>query len=163
VQTGWSRIDARQVSLVVRTLQFPPESVCDLFEVMMANNDTKPCSDAITEEMKKFQGTWRQIAYKRDGVTEPVDEQGWGPRVTFTGDAFVVTLADGSIRSRGLTSSTRPGNLRPSTGQIRSAMTLGRPYWSSTLWRVTGWSFVPLSPDTIGRRISGHGRAEERA
>ena len=56
---------------------------------------------AVAEEMKKFQGTWKQIAYERDGVTEPLDEQGWEPRVTFTGDAFVVTLADGSIPIKG--------------------------------------------------------------
>ena len=47
------------------------------------------------------QGTWRQIAYERDGVTEPLDEQGWEPRVTFTGDMFVVRLADGSTPIRG--------------------------------------------------------------
>lgn len=57
--------------------------------------------DAVTEEMKKLQGTWKQIGYERDGVAEPLDEQGWEPRVTFTGDAFVVTLADGSIPIKG--------------------------------------------------------------
>ena len=67
----------------------------------MANTDATSFPDAITEERKKFQGTWKQIAYERDGVTEPLDEQGWEPRVTFTGDAFVVTLADGSILIRG--------------------------------------------------------------
>lgn len=51
----------------------------------------------MTNELQKFQGTWTQIAYERDGVVEPPDEQGWEPRVTFTGDAFVVTLADGSV------------------------------------------------------------------
>lgn len=54
-------------------------------------------SDAVADEMKKFQGTWKQIGYQRDGLTDPPDEQGWEPTVTFTGDAFVVTLADGSI------------------------------------------------------------------
>jgi uncharacterized protein (TIGR03067 family) len=68
---------------------------------MMANNDTKPFPDAITVEMKKFQGTWKQIAYERDGVTEPADEQDWEPRVTFMGDEFVVTLADGNIPIKG--------------------------------------------------------------
>jgi uncharacterized protein (TIGR03067 family) len=58
-------------------------------------------TDAITEEMKRFQGTWKQIAYERDGVPEPLDEQGWEPRVTFTGDAFVVTLANGNIPIKG--------------------------------------------------------------
>ena len=51
--------------------------------------------------MKKFQGTWKQIGYERDGVKEPLDEQGWGPRVTFEGDTFVVTLADGSSPIKG--------------------------------------------------------------
>ena len=52
-------------------------------------------------EMARLQGTWRQIAYERDGVTDPPDEQGWQPRVTFAGDTFAVTLADGSIAIRG--------------------------------------------------------------
>ena len=67
----------------------------------MGNTDVKSRSDAVAREMEKLQGTWKQIAYERDGVTEPLDEQGWEPRVTFTGDAFVVTLADGSIPIRG--------------------------------------------------------------
>src|ERR1043165_4466702 len=49
----------------------------------------------------RFQGTWKQIAYERDGVTEPLDEQGWDPITTFTGSEFVVTLADGSIPIKG--------------------------------------------------------------
>ena len=57
--------------------------------------------DVMMEEMERLQGTWRQIAYERDGVTEPLDEQGWEPRVTFTGDTFVVRLADGSTPIRG--------------------------------------------------------------
>ena len=59
-------------------------------EATMANPDA-------TEEMKRLQGTWKQIAYERDGVTEPTDEQGWEPHVTFAGDTFTVTLADGSV------------------------------------------------------------------
>jgi uncharacterized protein (TIGR03067 family) len=56
----------------------------------------------MTDDMKRFQGTWQQIAYERDGVKEPLDEEhGWEPRVTFTGDTFVVTLADGSIPIKG--------------------------------------------------------------
>jgi uncharacterized protein (TIGR03067 family) len=51
--------------------------------------------------MERLQGTWRQIAYERDGVVDPPDERGWEPRVTFTGDTFVVTLADGSTPIRG--------------------------------------------------------------
>jgi uncharacterized protein (TIGR03067 family) len=67
----------------------------------MASTDATSVPDAITEEIKRFQGTWKQLAYERDGVTEPLDEQGWEPRVTFTGDTFVVTLADGSIPIKG--------------------------------------------------------------
>ena len=55
----------------------------------------------MTEEVDRLQGAWRQIAYERDGVTDPPDEQGWDPRVTFTGDTFVVTRADGSTPIRG--------------------------------------------------------------
>ena len=55
----------------------------------------------MTEEMKKFQGTWRQIAYEKDGVKEPLDEQGWEPRVTFVDDTFIVILADGRIAIKG--------------------------------------------------------------
>ena len=67
----------------------------------MANTDATSFPDAIADEMEKLQGTWKQIAYQRDGVTEPLDEQGWQPRVIFTGDRFVVTLADGSIPIKG--------------------------------------------------------------
>jgi uncharacterized protein (TIGR03067 family) len=65
------------------------------------NTEAVSLADAIAEEMARFQGTWRQTGYERDGNPEPLDEQGWEPRVTFTGDAFVVTLADGSIPIRG--------------------------------------------------------------
>jgi len=67
----------------------------------MASRDATSFPDDITEEMRKFQGTWKQIAYERDGVPEPQDEQGWEPKVTFVGDTFVVTLADGSIPIKG--------------------------------------------------------------
>src|SRR5690348_13448204 len=57
--------------------------------------------DCIEGELERFQGTWKQIAYERDGVKEPLDEQGWDPITTFTGEEFVVTLADGSIPIKG--------------------------------------------------------------
>jgi uncharacterized protein (TIGR03067 family) len=63
--------------------------------------DPMSLSAAIAKEMAKFQGIWRQIAYEKDGVLDPPDEQGWEPRVTFTGDTFVVTLADGSTAIKG--------------------------------------------------------------
>ena len=58
-------------------------------------------SDAVREDVRLLQGVWKQIAYERDGVTEPPDEQGWEPMTTFLGDTFVVTLADGSIPIQG--------------------------------------------------------------
>ena len=67
----------------------------------MENTEAKSLPDAVAEELEKFQGTWRQIAHERDGVTDPPDEQGWEPRVTFAGDAFVVTQADGSTPIKG--------------------------------------------------------------
>jgi len=63
--------------------------------------DAKLIPDAITEEIKKFQGTWKQIACERDGVADSVDEFGWEPKSTFTDDTFIVTLADGSIVIKG--------------------------------------------------------------
>jgi uncharacterized protein (TIGR03067 family) len=55
-----------------------------------------------TEEVRKFQGVWKQVAYERDGMKEPRDaEQGWEPRTTFTGDTFIVTLADGRTAIKG--------------------------------------------------------------
>ena len=38
--------------------------------------DAKLILDAITEEIKKFQGTWKQIAIEKDGVADSVDEFG---------------------------------------------------------------------------------------
>jgi len=55
----------------------------------------------MTDDLQVLQGTWKQIAYERDGVKEPLDEQGWEPRVTFVGNTFVVTLADGSCPIKG--------------------------------------------------------------
>jgi uncharacterized protein (TIGR03067 family) len=67
----------------------------------MGNTDASSPSEAIAKEMEKFQGTWRQVAHERDGVVDPLDERGWEPRVTFSGDTFVVTLADGSTAIKG--------------------------------------------------------------
>jgi len=53
-------------------------------------------------EIAKFQGNWRQIAYERDGVTNPQDDEaGWAPHTTFEGTSFAVTIADGSTVIRG--------------------------------------------------------------
>jgi uncharacterized protein (TIGR03067 family) len=53
-------------------------------------------------DMEGIQGTWKQTAYERDGVKEPLDELGWEPRVNFTGNDFVVTLAEGSTPIKGI-------------------------------------------------------------
>jgi hypothetical protein len=51
---------------------------------------------SLAQEIAKFQGTWKQIGYERDGVREPIDdEQNWKPRTTFIGTTFVVRIADG--------------------------------------------------------------------
>jgi uncharacterized protein (TIGR03067 family) len=57
---------------------------------------------SLEQEIAKFQGSWKQIGYERDGVREPIDdEQGWKPRTTFIGTTFVVRIADGSVPIRG--------------------------------------------------------------
>jgi uncharacterized protein (TIGR03067 family) len=59
-------------------------------------------NNLVQEEVKKFQGTWKQVAYERDGVKEPFDEEKeWEPCTTFTGNRFVVTIADGSTPIKG--------------------------------------------------------------
>ena len=68
----------------------------------MANADARPLSVVIADEIEKLQGTWRQIAYQRDGNENPDDETGWEPRTTYTGNTFVVMLADGSIPIKGI-------------------------------------------------------------
>jgi uncharacterized protein (TIGR03067 family) len=56
----------------------------------------------MEDEIAKFQGTWKQIGYEKDGVKEPQDEEeGWQPRTTFVGNTFVVTIADGSTLIKG--------------------------------------------------------------
>lgn len=67
----------------------------------MSSADGTSHLDEIAAELERLQGTWTQIGYERDGVAEPLDELGWGPRTTFVGDSFVVTLADGSIPIKG--------------------------------------------------------------
>ena len=76
----------------------------------MASPESTPVPDVVAEEMRKLQGTWKQIGYERDGATAPLDEQGWEPRVTFAADTFVVTLADGSIPIRGGSGTLKRGH-----------------------------------------------------
>jgi uncharacterized protein (TIGR03067 family) len=59
--------------------------------------------DLIGDEIAKFHGAWKQISYERDGLKEPLDdEKGWEPRTIFSGNNFVVTIADGSIPIKGI-------------------------------------------------------------
>ncbi|HET7587510.1 MAG TPA: TIGR03067 domain-containing protein [Gammaproteobacteria bacterium] len=51
----------------------------------------------VAEEVAKLQGTWRQVACEIDGVRDAMDEFGASPRVTFDGDSYLVTTADGRI------------------------------------------------------------------
>lgn len=50
----------------------------------------------IDEELRKFQGTWRQIRCEADGIDDPSDEFGSQPLTTFAGATYVVTHADGT-------------------------------------------------------------------
>lgn len=67
----------------------------------MAHDDADSRPDAVADELRKFQGTWRQVTWKRDGVAEPPEEYGREPRATFAGETFVVTLADGTTAIAG--------------------------------------------------------------
>lgn len=51
----------------------------------------------VSDEMAKFQGTWKQVRCEADGVTNPTDEFGSGPLTTFTGNTYVVALPDGTV------------------------------------------------------------------
>lgn len=52
---------------------------------------------SITEELAKFQGTWRQLSCEADGIIDPPDEFGSAPITTFAGNTYLVTLADGTV------------------------------------------------------------------
>lgn len=59
-------------------------------------------TNSLEQEIAKFQGSWKQIGYERDGVREPIDdEKDWEPRTVFTGTTFVVRIADGNIPIQG--------------------------------------------------------------
>ena len=59
-------------------------------------------ADAVREETRKFQGTWRQIGCEADGVANPPDDCGSEPLTTFTSDTFVVTHPNGSVVIKGI-------------------------------------------------------------
>lgn len=56
---------------------------------------------SVRDEMRAFQGTWRQTYCEADGVANPPDECGSEPSVTFAGDTFVVSRADGTVVIKG--------------------------------------------------------------
>ena len=58
-------------------------------------------SESVRKEMKAFQGTWIQTHCEADGITNPADECGSEPLVTFTDNTFVVTRADGTVVIKG--------------------------------------------------------------
>ncbi|WP_287595762.1 TIGR03067 domain-containing protein [Thermomonas sp.] len=51
----------------------------------------------VDEELKKFQGTWKQVKCEANGVVNPSDEFGSEPLTTFSGNTYVVTLPDGTV------------------------------------------------------------------
>ena len=52
---------------------------------------------SVDEELRKFQGTWRQIRCEADGIANPPDEFGSQPLTVFAGNTYVVTLPDGTV------------------------------------------------------------------
>ena len=66
-------------------------------------NDSHPQehSSPIKSDLELLQGAWQQVIYEKDGMKEPLDEQGWEPKTIISGDTFTVILADGSIPIKG--------------------------------------------------------------
>lgn len=64
-------------------------------------NGPKGNSSANKSDLELLQGAWLQIVYEKDGLKEPLDEQGWEPKTIISGDTFTVILADGSIPIKG--------------------------------------------------------------
>jgi uncharacterized protein (TIGR03067 family) len=85
------------------------ETLPDSLKFRCSQGELRPCGswnayktqDSIMNDLEEIQGDWKQIGYERDGVKEPLDEKGWAPRVTFSGNTFVVTLSDGSVPIKG--------------------------------------------------------------
>jgi len=55
----------------------------------------------IDDELKIFQGKWRQVKCEANGITDPPDEFGSNPITTFHGNSYVVTHPDGTVVIRG--------------------------------------------------------------
>jgi uncharacterized protein (TIGR03067 family) len=125
---------------------------------VLKRSDAMSRTGAIAKEMEKFQGTWRQIAHERDGLTDPPDERDWEPRTTFTGDTFVVTLADGSTAIKGTfrLDPTREPKAVDYTDTF--GPDAGKTSRRSTHWTGTVWCSAPLLMDSRGRRSFEQGR-----
>ena len=95
---------------VVRAIQPPRVCAANEFYVRLVGPRAMTIFDSsqsktalIRDEADKFQGAWKQISYERDGLKESLDdEKGWEPRTIFSGNNFVVTIADGSIPIKGI-------------------------------------------------------------
>ena len=56
----------------------------------------------MKDDFQQLQGDWQQVAYERDGVKQPIDDEAaWNPRTTFRGNEFIVTIADGTTPIKG--------------------------------------------------------------
>lgn len=96
--------------------------------------DAKLILDAIAEEIKKFQGSWKQIACEKDGVADTVDEFGRNLSHFFCGrDAGRTFLAIYSLENDQLIfcaadeGQERPTEFRTRLGQVRRVCRRERP------------------------------------
>lgn len=63
----------------------------------MKNLDPHAHATAITAELEKLQGRWKQTRCEAGGAINPPDEYEDGSGTTFNGNTFVVWRADGTI------------------------------------------------------------------
>lgn len=66
---------------------------------MTVNN--KMTSDALEQEMLRFQGVWKQTGYEVDGIDDAQDDFGAEALTTISGNQFVVNDADGRVLIEG--------------------------------------------------------------
>ena len=66
---------------------------------MTVNN--KMTSDALEQEMLRFQGVWKQTGYEVDGIADAQDDFGAEALTTISGNQFVVNDADGRVLIEG--------------------------------------------------------------
>ena len=48
-------------------------------------------------DFELMQGKWREVSHERDGEAHFEEEQGWQPVTRIHGNAFEVTISDGSV------------------------------------------------------------------